>query len=102
MASESVNRSSGRALAVLAGFALLLVVIGYVTHPKPEADEGTLAHLFQLTIVALVPVGLVFLASADWTQPARIVRRLSLPAVAVTLAFAALYYLEHVYQPAHR
>ena len=43
----------------------------------------------------LVPVGLVFLASADWTRPARIVRSSALPAVAVLLAFALLYYFEH-------
>ena len=66
--------------------------------PEPERDEGTGAHIFQLSIALLMPVGLVFLATADWEHPMRIARRLALPAAIVVLAFAILYYFEHVYR----
>jgi hypothetical protein len=102
MHSESVNRASAIGLAILSLVALATVAAGYILDPQPQADEGALAHIFQLSIGALLPVGLVFLGSADWTQPGRVARRLSLPAAAVVLAFAALYYLEHVYQAARK
>ena len=34
--------------------------------PGREPDEGTGAHIFQLSIAAMVPATLVFLATADW------------------------------------
>jgi hypothetical protein len=61
----------------------------------PQPDEGTGAHIFQLSIVALLPVMLLFLATSDWIQPVRIARRLAFPIIALVLAFGALYYLEH-------
>jgi hypothetical protein len=87
------------ALAPLLWVALPAMLTGRV--PPPEADEGTAAHIFQLSIAALVPMTLLFLASADWTQPARSARRLAFPAAAVVLAFGMLSYFEHVYLPAH-
>ena len=63
--------------------------------PQPEPDEGTAAHIFQLSIALLMPVGLVFLATANWARPGRVFRALALPAGAVALAFGLLYYLEH-------
>jgi hypothetical protein len=97
--THQINRASIVALIALSFTALLTVLVGYTQPPLP--DEGTGAHIFQLSIVALVPVGLVFLGTADWREPARTAWRLALPAAAVVLAFAALYYLEHVYYPAH-
>ena len=76
-----------------------MLLLGYTRPPLP--DEGAGAHIFQLAIVALLPAGLLFLGTADWTQPLRSLRRLAVPAVVVALAFAALYYLEHYYYPAH-
>jgi hypothetical protein len=52
-------------------------------------------------MVALVLTGFLFLSTADWTHPLRIVRRLAVPAALVVLAFAALYYLKHYFYPAH-
>lgn len=101
MTAERINRVSTAALVILSLTALLPILIavaGVIASgqlPLPETDEGTGAHIFQLSIAMLVPVGLVFLASADWTRPARIVRSSALPAVAVLLAFALLYYFEH-------
>jgi hypothetical protein len=90
-------------LIVLSLTALATVIIGLAwpamtgNHgPLVQADEGTGARIFQLSIVALVPVGLVFFATADWTQPTRNLRRLALPAAAVVLAFGVLYVFEHI------
>jgi hypothetical protein len=79
--------------------ALVVVLIGYTRRPLP--DEGTLAHLFQLAVVGLVPVGTVFLMTADWSRPHRVWRALRVPTAAVVLAFGALYYLDHYFYPPH-
>ena len=100
MRAQQINRLSRIVLIVLSLTALLDVLLVGYTQP-PLADEGVGAHIFQLSIVALVLTGLVFLATADWTQPVRIVRRLAFPAAVVVLAFAALYYLEHYFYPSH-
>jgi hypothetical protein len=100
MSGQQINRVSTIALIVLSLTALLdVLLLGYTQPPLP--DEGTGAHIFQLSIVALVPTGLLFLATADWTRPAPTVRRLAIPATVVVLAFAALYYLEHYFYPTH-
>ena len=90
---QQINRVSGKVLIILSLTALLAVISGY-THPL-QPDEGSAAHIFQLSIVALVPIVLLFLATADWRQPLRSVRPLAFPAAALVLAFSALYYLEH-------
>jgi hypothetical protein len=100
MRAQQINQVSNIGLVVLSLTALLdVLLVGYTQPPQP--DEGIGAHIFQLSIVALVPAGFLFLATADWTQPVRAVRRLAFPAAVVVLAFAALYYLEHYYYPAH-
>lgn len=104
MRAQQINRVSAIGLIVLSLTALLTVLLGMVLPavlsghiPPPEPDEGTGAHIFQLAIVVLVPVGFVFLATADWTQPFRSMRRLAFPAAAVVLAFGILYYFEKYY-----
>jgi len=96
MTARQINRPSGKVIIVLSLLALLTVLSGY-THPPqpPEADEGAAAHMFQLSIAAVAFSILVFLTTADWKQPLRSVRPLAFPAVALGLAFGALYYLEH-------
>ena len=94
MRTQQINHVSGKASIVLSLVALLAVFSGYVQPPQP--DEGAAAHIFQLSIVALVPMIGVFLITADWRQPLRSVGRpLAIPAAALVLAFGALYYLEH-------
>jgi hypothetical protein len=100
MRGQEINRISGIVLIVLSLTALLDVLLLGYTQP-PLSDEGTGAHIFQLSIVALLPTGILFLTTANWAQPVRIVRRLAFPAVVVVLAFTALYYLEHYFYPAH-
>lgn len=93
MRTQQINRISSRVLIVLPFIAFLTVLTGF-TQP-PQQDEGARAHIFQLSIVAFVPVLLLFLATADWKQPLRSARPLAVPAAALILAFGALYYLEH-------
>ena len=100
MHREQINRTSAIGLIVLSLTALVdVLLVGYTRPPLP--DEGTGAHIFQLSVVALMPVGLLFLATADWTNPTPALRRLVFPTALVVLAFAALYYLEHYFYPAH-
>jgi hypothetical protein len=93
MRGQHINRVSTRILIFLSLAALLTVLSGYVQPPQP--DEGSAAHIFQLSIVALGPTILLFLATADWKQPLRSERPLASPAGALVVAFGALYYLEH-------
>ncbi len=88
-----LNRLSAKVLVALSLIALLAVLSGYIQPPQP--DEGVAAHIFQVSIVALVPLILVFLATADWKQPLQSARPLAFPAALSVLAFGALYYLEH-------
>jgi energy-coupling factor transporter transmembrane protein EcfT len=93
MRGQELNCLSAKLVILLSLVALLTVLSGY-TQP-PQSDEGTGAHIFQLSIVALVPLIVLFLATADWKQPLRSVRPLAIPAAVLALAFGALYYLEH-------
>jgi hypothetical protein len=79
-------------LIVLSLTALLAVLSGYALPPQP--DEGPPAHIVQLSLVVLVPMLVLFFATADWRQPWRSARPLLVATVAVALAFGTLYYLE--------
>ena len=102
MNESSANRISGFAVLGLSLFAMSLVVGATVLarlgrlDPSPGGDEGTLAHLFQLAIVLLLPAGLTYLATANWQQPLNVVKRLVVPTAALVVAFSTLYYMEHM------
>jgi hypothetical protein len=92
MSVQQINRVSGKVLIALSLVALLAVLSGYTQLPQP--DEGTTAHIFQLSIVAVVPITVLFLATANWRQPWRSAARpLAIPVAALVLAFVALHYL---------
>ena len=93
MRGQQINRVRSRILIVLSFTALLAVLSGYTQPLQP--DEGAAAHIFPLSIVALVPMILLFLATADWKLPLRSARPLALSTAFLVLAFAALYSLEH-------
>jgi energy-coupling factor transporter transmembrane protein EcfT len=93
MSVPSIHRASGRALIVLSVVALICVLSGYAQ--PPQTDEGTAAHIFQLSIVAIVPTLLSFLATVDWKERWQSLRPLAFSAVTLAIAFGALYYLEH-------
>jgi hypothetical protein len=90
---KRINAISAIVLLLLSLVALLAVLSGF-TQP-PQHDEGTAAHIFQLAVALLVPALVVFVATADWTQPLRSARAAAYPAAVLLLAFGALYYLEH-------
>ncbi len=99
MHNTQINRASRNALIALSLLALLTVLTGFLQRPQP--DEGTAAHIFQLSVVLALAVGVLFLVTLDWRQPRRSARALAFPTTAMFLAFAVLYYLEHFYYPAH-
>jgi|SRR5579884_4252575 len=97
-----LHRVSVVALHLLSFTALLPLLIavggglvrGHLAAPAP--DEGTGAHVFQLSIAALLPSGVLCLATAPWDRPARVAAGLAAPAAFVALAFGLLYYYEHL------
>ena len=96
MRTQHINSLSGVMLVLLSLTALATVVTGLIwPPPMPEPDEGTQAHIFQVSIAALLPVTVIVLGTADWRQPWRSMRPVVISVAATVLAFAGLYYLEH-------
>lgn len=95
--AEKFNSLSAKAILFLSCIALLAVLSGYAQ--PPQTDEGAAAHIFQLSLAALAAAILLFLATEDWNRPLRNVRPLIFAALALALAFGALYYLEHYRDP---
>lgn len=93
MSGEQVNPVSGKILIALSLTALLAVLSGY-TQPR-QPDEGTAAHIFQLSIVAILPVILLSFATADWKQPLRKGAIIGTSRDLFDDCICALYYLEH-------
>jgi hypothetical protein len=91
--NRRAHRLSSIAIVLLSSVALLVVVWGY--SQPPARDEGTGAHIFQLSIVTMLPMMVLFLTTADWQRPWRTARPLAVAVAATVLAFGALYYLEH-------
>ena len=82
------------ALVTILSAVIPILIKGQV--PPPATDEGTQAHIFQLSILALLPTGLIFLATADWSRPLLVVRAVALPTLFVLASFLLLYLFEHV------
>jgi predicted permease len=94
--NQKINRAAAIITIVLSLIALFTVLSGFLQPPQPrETDEGAAAHIFQLSIAAMFPTLIAFFVTADWKQPARSARPLIFPAVALTIAFAVLFYVEH-------
>src|SRR5947208_3972563 len=97
MQTHDINRVSSVVLVLLSLLALVTVATGLIWPPAmPQADEGTQAHIFQLSIVGLLPMTVIVVATADRRRPWRTARPLGLAAIMTLFAFAGLYYLEHV------
>ena len=102
MGNQKINRICCSLIHALSLFAMLLVICATILvllgefNPAPGGDEGTPARLFQLTILLLMPAGLTFLATADWRRPKEVFKRLTIPTVALVIAFSTLYYMENI------
>lgn len=93
----AIGRVSGAALLTLASTALLTVLIGLSRLPAPPAsDEGALARIFQLSVVASLPAGMVFVAATDWRRSRGAFFVLAACAALLALAFSLLSYGEHL------
>lgn len=91
-----MNRVAGAVLVVLSLILLGDVASGVVSPPQPPpTDEGTQAHIFQLTVALLVPAMLAAVLTWDRSRSLRTAWPLALAAAALVLSFAAVYYLEH-------
>ena len=98
MRSTRVNQASSLAIIVFSVTALAVVL--WAVHTAALTDEGTGAPPFSTVGRSLYPVTLVYLITADWSQPWRSARPIAIAVATTTLAFAALFYLEHVYSRA--
>ena len=91
---QQINQIGGHTLVALSFIALFAVASGYFV-PGPRGDEGAAAHIFQLAILAVVLVGMLFVSTAKWRGGwLRAARPLVVSAVAVAMAFGMLFYLE--------
>ncbi|MBA3914346.1 MAG: hypothetical protein H0X25_10965 [Acidobacteriales bacterium] len=94
MRAQQVNRVCGRLSVMLSAVALVSALSGYIW--RPGADEGSAAHIFQLAIVALGPILLTYVVTADWRKGrCRSARPLVVAIAVPALSFMALYRLEH-------
>ena len=93
MNRESINRVAAIApvlLSLLAfGDVLLVVTTGW---ERQLSDEGSAAHLFQLLIVAQIPLIAVFLFTAKWRDAGRVVAILGAQVLALCLALGSIAY----------
>ena len=102
MTTEQVNRMSGITFIAFSLVAAVLVVsaaaLAIVSGrpPQPAHDEGTAAHIFQISVVIAAFSAFVFAGTANWQHPGRAARTLLAGALLVAVAFAVLYYFEHV------
>jgi Na+(H+)/acetate symporter ActP len=90
---ERVHRIGARAVLFFSAVALLTILIGIGQPPQP--DEGTLAHIFQLAVAAILPALLITIFTGDTQRPWREARWLAIAAVVLGLAFTLLYWMEH-------
>ena len=79
------------ATPIVCSMIALAIVVGNVVAGVPrQADEGIAAHLFQLLMVAQVPLVVGFAAFTDWSKPSRLIVALTAQVLAFAAALAAL------------
>ena len=75
MASEEarLNRISAVVPLVLSGLAFIIVMANILAGVAPQADENASAHLWQLLMLAQLPLIMLFAVTANWRSRAAIV-----------------------------
>jgi hypothetical protein len=91
----SLIRQPSALIPVAMSITALCIVLGHaavygIVH---EADEGTPAHLFQLLMVAQLPVIAYFAAKWLPRAPKQALQVLALQAAAAIAAFASVFFL---------
>ena len=95
MTRQNINRISGIVPVIMSVMALTLATMAGVSGwGKGATDEGALAHIFQLLIVAQVPFIVTFLATANWGRILPVARPLAFQILAVALAFGPVAYFK--------
>ncbi|MBC5814907.1 MAG: hypothetical protein GIW97_00055 [Candidatus Eremiobacteraeota bacterium] len=95
MSRQTINRMSAIALIVLALIAFSTVLSGYIFRVPSHGDEGTQAHIFQLSVAASMVALFVFATTADWKRPLKTATPIALQTVILLFSFLGLYLLEH-------
>ena len=91
-----MNRVAGAVLVLLSLVLLGDVASGVASPPQPPpTDEGTRAHIFQLTVALIVPAMLAGVLTWDRRYSLRTAWPLALAAAALVLSFAGVFYIEH-------
>ena len=95
MAERGFNRTFSVAPIVMSLLALALVIFAAITGwQTKQPDEGATARLFQLLMFTQPVLVLLFLITADWKRPLRVIGLLVLQMLAAALALGALWYFE--------
>jgi hypothetical protein len=90
-----VNRMSAIAPLLMSAVALSLVMIAVTTGWQRDLpDEGLAAHLFQLLLLAQIPVIIVFVMTADKSRVRASATTIALHLAAIALALGTLFYFE--------
>lgn len=80
-----INRIAGIAPLIFSGMAFAIVMTNIVAGVPPRPDENTSAHLWQLLMVAQLPLILLFAATANWRRrPTAFL--LAIQAIAIAIA----------------
>ncbi|MGH6877233.1 MAG: hypothetical protein ACREHV_07610 [Rhizomicrobium sp.] len=95
MTRQQVNRICEIAPVVMSVMALsIALAAGVLGWERGQTDEGSLAHIFQLLIVAQVPFVIAFLVTADWSHFVRFGRMVAIQVAVVLLAFVPVAYFK--------
>ena len=95
MTRQNINRICATVPVIMSVMALALATLAGVSGwGKGAADEGALAHIFQLLIVAQVPFILTYLATANWGRILPVARPFAFQIFAVALAFGPVAYFK--------
>ena len=79
--------------AIALSLSALAIVVGNVAPGVPrEPDENAWAHLFQLAMVAQVPLLGLFLATANWVRPRSALILLAGQLCSIAAALGALWW----------
>ena len=87
MTRADINRALLILPLMFSGIAFAVVIANVAAGVPPQADENASAHIWQLLMVAQLPLVLVFLATADWrTWTPALLFGLQLAAIAAACA----------------